>query len=460
MKELDHILINQKSHFRDKVCLSTVKDRINKIRKIRTWIKENENYIIESCLKDYKKPLSEFYATELNPVLNHIDFTLRNIKKWTTRKSVWTPIHLFGTKSKIYYEPKGVCLIISPWNYPFNLTLNPVVSAIAAGNCVVVKPSEFTPTTSSLIRELISTIFNENEIKVIEGDYSIGSYLINLKFDHIFFTGSPEIGKIVMQAASKNLSSLTLELGGKNHTIVDETANIKDAVEKILWSKYVNAGQTCIAVNHVFVHSKSYPSFINHVKTVLEKFFSKESDYGEIVNKKHYNRLKTILEDCLSHSGNVLVNANNSSNESNNFPLTIIQDVLIDNPILKHEIFGPILPVIVYDNFESVLKFINKTDKALALYLFSKSTQRINQFLKLTSSGTAAINDCMLQYANPHLPFGGVNNSGIGKTGGKSGFLEFSNPKSILFQKPGFSIAKFIYPPYTNLKTRLAKLLG
>ena len=460
MEELDNILINQKNHFRDKLLLSTVKDRINKIKKIHNWIKKNENYIIESCLKDYKKPISEFYATELNQVLNHIDFTLKNIKKWTSTKSIWTPLKLIGTRSKIYHEPKGVCLIISPWNYPFNLTLNPLISAISSGNCVIIKPSELTPNTSSLIKEIISSIFNDNEIKVIEGGADVGSYLINLKFDHIFFTGSPKIGKIIMEAAAKNLASITLELGGSNHTIIDKTANIKDAAEKILWSKYVNCGQTCIAANHVFVHSSCYDSFILNLQNVLKEFFSKNSTYGEIVNKKHYDRLKLVLEDCLGHSGKVLLTSHDSSRDNNNFPITIIKDVLIDNPILKNEIFGPILPIILYNDFESILKFINKGNKPLALYLFSKNNININRFLNLTSSGTVAINDCMLQYANPYLPFGGVNNSGIGKTGGKNGFLAFSNEKSVLFQKSGFSIAKFIYPPYTHLKNRLSKILG
>jgi len=188
----------------------SVKERIKKIKRIQKWIKENENLIINTSIQDYKKPITEFYTTEFKPVLNHIKFTLKNIKKWSSIKSVWNPIHLLGTQSKIYYEPKGVCLIISPWNYPFNLTLNPVISAISAGNCVIVKPSEFTPNMSSLMSKMLSSIFEENEVKVVEGGKDIGEYLINLNFDQIFFTGSPKIGSIIMQAAAKNLSSITL----------------------------------------------------------------------------------------------------------------------------------------------------------------------------------------------------------------------------------------------------------
>lgn len=459
MKHIDKILYNQKKYFQEKLLSSSIQDRVKKIKSIKYWIKENEGYILNCCLKDYKKPVSEFYATEFNPVLNHIDFTLKNIKKWTAQKSVWTPIQLFGTKSKIIHEPKGVCLIISPWNYPFNLTLNPIISAIAAGNCMMIKPSEHTPNTSLLINEIITSLFQEREVKVIEGNEIEGAYLINLKFDHIFFTGSPAIGKIVMKASSNYLSSMTLELGGKNHTIVDETANIKDAAEKILWSKYVNCGQTCIAVNHVFVHHKIYEAFLKSLVITMRKFFQSDFEYGEIVNYKHYNRLQNILKECLSHSGEVLGESHSALQESLSFPLTVVKDVSINNMVLKQEIFGPILPIVVYNDFQSILDFINMGDKPLAMYFFSRSKKSIKNFIQSTSSGTVAVNECMLQYANPYLPFGGVNNSGIGRTGGKSGFLEFSNQKSVFFQISGFSIAKFIYPPYTLFKKKLAKIL-
>ena len=459
MRELKEILEKQRSHFKKQILHTSLNDRILKIKKIRDWIKTNEQYIIETCIKDYHKPFSELQTTEIKPVLNHISFTLKNIKKWTSHRSVWTPINLLGTRSKIYHEPKGVCLIISPWNYPFNLTLNPLVSAIAAGNCVVLKPSEFTSNTSKLIEELITSIFPPEEVTVVHGDAEVGSNLIKLKFDHIFFTGSPEIGKAVMSSASQNLSSITLELGGKNHTVVDETANIKDSVEKIIWSKYVNCGQTCIAVNHVFVHVSCYDVFILELEKVLGKFFVNNSDYSSVVNNKHIERLQMILNQCLEEGGKVILSSP-KNNQKNSFPLTVLADVVKENSILKTEIFGPILPVVKYDNFDTLLDFINEGEKSLALYLFSKSRKNITKFLNLTSSGTVVVNDCMLQYANPYLPFGGVNNSGVGKSGGKSGFLEFTNKKSVLFQKSGFSIAKIIYPPYTVFKEKLAKFLG
>ena len=460
MKKINDLFISQKNNFRKNLISINVKERVKKIKRIQKWITKNENLIINTSLQDYKKPIPEFYTTEFKPVLNHIKITLKNIKKWSSSKSVRNPIHLLGTRSKIYYEPKGTCLIISPWNYPFSLTLNPVISAISAGNCIIVKPSELTPNMSSLISTMLSSIFEENEVKVVEGGKDVGEYLINLKFDHIYFTGSPKIGSIVMQAAAKNLSSITLELGGANHTIVDETANIQDAAEKILWTKYLNCGQTCIAVNHVFVHSKNYDIFLSKLVMVLEKFFSNNSDYGDIVNKQHIDRLKNILKITLNHSGQFVIDSNSVSKIKKEFPITILKDLSVENPILKNEIFGPILPILVYNDLNSVLDFIRKGEKPLALYLFSKSTTNIKKFLNLTSSGGVAINECMLQYANPYLPFGGVNNSGMGKSGGKQGFLSFSNEKSVLFQRSGFSIAKLIYPPYTNIKQKLAQILG
>lgn len=458
MKELDNLLASQAQYFHNTLLTNTVSQRIVKIRKIRDWIQSNKSHIADLCLKDYHKPISEFYSTEINPVLNHIDFTLKNIKNWACKKSVWTPMSLIGTRSKIYYEPKGVCLIISPWNYPFNLTLNPVISAVAAGNCIVVKPSEHTPSTSGLLHELLSSIFDRNEVAVVQGNATIGSYLINLKFNHIFFTGSPEIGSLVMGAAAKNLTSITLELGGKNHTIVDRTANMKDAAEKILWSKYVNCGQTCIAVNHVFIEESSYDMFITALEHVLVNFCRSHFHYASVVNEKHVVRLQKLLGACCDAGGKILFQSPNIE-QKNYFPLTVVGNVTTDNPIVKNEVFGPILAVVKYNNFDNVLDFINEGDKALALYLFSKSKKQISKFIQKTSSGTVAINECMLQYANPHLLFGGVNSSGMGKVGRKRGFLAFSNEKSVLFQVSGFSIAKFIYPPYTNFKKKLAKFL-
>ena len=451
--KLHDLFVSQKNLFNQNNKSDTY-ERIKKIKKIRTWIKKNEKLIIDAILKDYKKPETEIYTTEFKPVISHIDYTLKNLKKWCSPKTVKTPLHLLGTRSKIYYEPKGICLIISPWNYPFNLTLNPLISSIAAGNYNIIKPSEFTPNVSELINKMITNLFESQENIVVLGDYRTGEELIRLPFNHIFFTGSPKIGKKVMEAAGKNLSSVTLELGGKNHTIVDESANLKDSIDKIIWSKYVNAGQTCIACNHVFIHKNIAKKFYEIITTKIEQL-NTEKDFTQIVNSLHVKRINNIMSSCLKHSGEKLIPKDNSQNQR--IRINPIKNVSIKNPILNEEIFGPILPIIEYENINDIIQFIKSKEKPLAIYLFSNNKKMIDLILKDTSSGGVVINDCMIQYMNPNLPFGGINNSGIGKSGGKRTFLNFTNEKSVLIQRPGFSIAKIFYPPYTDFKKKLAK---
>ena len=450
---LNELFNKQKKLFQNKK-RTDLKERIKKIKQIRSWLKENEKLVIESILKDYNKPLVEIYTTEFKPLISHIDFTLKNIKKWYVPKKKKTPFHLLGTSSKILYEPKGICLIISPWNYPLNLTLNPLVSSIAAGNFNFIKPSEFTPYTSELIDKMINEIFLEQENIVVLGNEKIGKELTRLPFDHIFFTGSPTVGKKIMKEASQNLCSVTLELGGRNHTIVDQTADLNDAVEKIIWSKFLNAGQTCIACNHVFVHKNIKDLFY---KKCLDKIKSlnDEKQITQIVNSLHYKRIAKLINICLEHSGEKIHNNQKLSNQF--IPVIAIKNVSINNPILSEEIFGPILPIVEYENINEVINYIKTKEKPLAIYVFSKNKLLTNQIIQETSSGGVVVNDCIIQYMNPNLPFGGVNHSGIGKSGGKRTFINFSNEKSILIQTPGFSIAKLLYPPYTDFKKSIAR---
>jgi len=460
MESINQLFLNQKSFFYNHLVSEKIESQIKKLKIIRKWIKKNEEDIISCILKDYKKPITEIYTTEFKPTISHIDYTIKNLKKWRKAKSVNSPIHLLGTKSKIYYEPKGVCLIISPWNYPFNLTLNPLISAIAAGNCCIVKPSEHTPHTTLIISKMITDIFKKEHVSIIPGDHIIGDKLINLPFNHIFFTGSPEIGKKVMSAASKNLASVTLELGGKNHTIVDESTNIKDCAEKIIWTKALNCGQTCIACNHIFVHKKIANEFYKQLDKAILKLFPNglrnNSDYGQIVNTKHVNRINRLLTNFVKKES-----ALNSENIKNDkfIGITILKNIALNSDILKQEIFGPLLPVVEYDDLNKIVQYIQENKKPLALYIFSNNKKNIDLILNKTSSGTIAVNDCLIQYMNPNLPFGGVNASGIGKSGGKRTFLNFTNEKSVLIQQSGSSIAKLFYPPYTNIKEKLAKKL-
>jgi len=460
MKNIDQLFSDQKKFYLNHLINEKLVNQITRLKLIKKWIKENEQEIINHILKDYKKPITEIYTTELKPTISHIDYTIKNIKKWKKPKSVKTPIHLIGTKSKIYYEPKGLCLIISPWNYPLNLTLNPLISAVAAGNCCMVKPSEYTPNTTLIISKMITDIFKKEHVSIIPGDHTIGNKLINLPFNHIFFTGSPEIGQKVMSAASKNLASVTLELGGKNHTIVDDSANIKDCAEKIIWTKALNCGQTCIACNHIFVHKKIANEFYKQLDKAILKLFpiglKNNADYGQIVNKKHLKRINKLLNTFFKKESNL---KSDNINEEQFIGITILKNIELDNEILKQEIFGPLLPVVEYDDLNKIVQYIQKNEKPLALYIFSNNKKNIDLILNKTSSGTSAVNDCLIQYMNPNLPFGGVNTSGMGKTGGKRTFLNFTNEKSVLIQQSGSSIAKLFYPPYTNIKEKLAKKL-
>ena len=460
MQEIDQLFLDQKKFYLNHLINEKLNNKIKLLKRIKKWIKENEREIIDHILKDYKKPITEIYTTELKPTISHIDYTIKNIKKWKKPKSVKNPIHLIGTKSKIYYEPKGLCLIISPWNYPFNLTLNPLISAVAAGNCCMVKPSEFTPNTTLIISKMITNVFRKEHVSIIAGDHTIGNKLINLPFDHIFFTGSPEIGKKVMSAASKNLASVTLELGGKNHTIVDDSAKIKDCAEKIIWTKALNCGQTCIACNHIFVDKKIASEFYKQLDKAILKFFpnglKNNTDYGQIVNTNHINRINKLLNNFLQKES--IVKSNNID-EDKFIGITILKNTKLDNEILKQEIFGPLLPIVEYEDLNKIIQYIQGNEKPLALYIFSNNKKNIDLILNKTSSGTSAVNDCLIQYMNPNLPFGGVNTSGIGKSGGKRTFLNFINEKSVLIQQSGSSIAKLFYPPYTKLKEKLAKKL-
>ena len=306
----------------------------------------------------------------------------------------------------------------------------------------------------------MSELFKEEEIAVVQGDVSVSTELLKLPFNHIFFTGSPQVGKIVMKAAAEHLTSVTLELGGRNPTIIDETANLKDAAQKIVWGKFLNSGQTCIAPNYIYVHESQAQKLKDSLIEQIEIQYSKlDTTRTKIVNSNHFGRLTDLLDKTISAGGNLLYGGEKDG-KINFLSPTLISDITIDSPIFKEEIFGPILPILTYSNLEEVIETINKTEKPLALYIFSKSRKNQNYILNNTSSGTTAINETTVQFAQNHLPFGGVNNSGIGKAHGEFGFYEFSNLKSVLKQRVGFTSLKMIYPPYTNFKKKLIRFIS
>lgn len=440
---------------------TTSKERIAKLKALKYAIEKTYRKKIQEALyNDFKKPTIETDLTEIYPVISEIKYTIMHLKTWMQKQKVATPLVLIGSKSYIKYEPKGVCLIISPWNFPLNLTFEPLVSAIAAGNTVIIKPSEITPHISAVMNEIISAIFSKNEIVLFEGDIEVSTELLKLPFNHIFFTGSPNVGKIVMSAAAKNLTSVTLELGGKSPTIIDESANLKQAAKKITWGKFTNNGQICVSPDYVLIQEKVKDNFIAEIKKQLILFYDNNpensSSYCRIVSKKHFNRLEKHILNAKNLGATIevggVVNA-----LSNYIAPTIISNIPNEATILQEEIFGPILPIITYKHLNEAINYINTKEKPLALYIFSKRNNVINTIISNTRAGSTCINHNVIQYTNTNLPFGGTNNSGIGKSHGFYGFQEFSNQRSFLKQYTKSSI-EFLFPPYTKLKQDLIDL--
>jgi aldehyde dehydrogenase (NAD+) len=367
----------------------------------------------------------------------------------------------FLAKSTITYQPKGTALIISPWNYPFQLTMSPLISAIAAGNCVILKPSEHSPFTSAVIGEILTKGFDQREVACIEGEQRVSEALLELPFDHIFFTGSPAVGKFVMQAASRNLSSVTLELGGKSPVILDETADLEMTAHKVAWGKLINAGQTCIAPDYVLLPKDKRDEFVDYyLKAIKSMFFTEDGQldrtvYAKIINQKHASRLVSLIANATA-CGAKLTEGGQLADDLTLSPALLI-DVKADNSIMQEEIFGPILPIVSYEDQEEALAIINRAEKPLALYIFSNNKSNIQYILKQVSSGGACVNDVLIHVSNPHLPFGGVNGSGLGSCHGQFGFKAFSHERAVMFQSK-FSVSTLIYPPYAK-KSKVFKLL-
>ena len=456
-EKLDTVFKLQQSHAMQ-LKQSSYEDRIEKLDRLKILLESKyRNLFCQSLKKDLSKPYVETDLTEIYPVIKEIKYVKRHLKSWLRKNYVSTPIALLGSQSFTVYEPKGVCLIMSPWNFPVNLTLSPLISAIAAGNTVIIKPSEMSFHTSAVLKEFIDELFDENEVFLIEGDVEVAQHLLKLPFNHIFFTGSPAVGRLVMKAASDYLASVTLELG-KSPVIIDDTANLKLAVSRVVHSKLINTGQTCIAPDYVFIHKAIFSSFVKQFEIEVQKLYSKQSvtssDYGRVINQKHFSRLKALISDL--EKGEVKLGG--QANESElYFQPTLVSPQSSSAKIKKEEIFGPILAVYSFEDLNEVVDYVNENERPLALYIFSKSKKNINKIISETTSGGTCINHCLLHYMNSELPFGGVNNSGIGKSHGKYGFEAFSNKRAVLRQFT-FSAVDLIKPPYTNFMARLARL--
>ncbi|TDY10642.1 aldehyde dehydrogenase family protein [Meridianimaribacter flavus] len=440
---------------------TTYKARIMKLNRLKNALEFTYKQRLRDALySDFKKPQLETDLTEIYPVIDEINFVKRNLKSWLKPQKVETPISLLGSSSYIKNEAKGVCLIISPWNFPVNLTFGPLVSAIAAGNTVILKPSEMTPHTSKVMRDIIEELFDDNEIALVEGEVEVSQELLKLPFNHIFFTGSPQVGKIVMKAASEHLTSVTLELGGKSPTIIDDTTNLDKVVKKIIFGKFMNVGQTCIAPDYVFINETIKTAFIASFKKHLDEFYSEKASesnsLARIVNRKHFERLKSYLEDASLKNATIEIGGSYKE-EDNYIEPTLVFDASEDSALMKNEIFGPILPVKTYGNIDEVIDYINSKEKPLALYVFSKNNKTIKHIIDNTRAGSTCVNHNLLQFLNHNLPFGGSNNSGIGKSHGYFGFLEFTNQRSVLKQHT-IGAVDLLMPPYNNFKQKLVDL--
>lgn len=429
--------------------------RLWQLSKLKEGIIKYESKIMEALGEDLGKHPFESYATEIGFTLNSITYTMKHLKKWARPKRVKTPLALFPSKSTIIHEPYGTVLIISPFNYPFQLVIEPLIGAIAAGNCVVLKTSRDTPNVSAVIIEMIESIFDRSYIRAIQGGRETNTSLINAPFDYIFFTGSVAVGKVVMEAASKNLVPITLELGGKSPVIVDKSADIKIAAKRIIWGKTVNAGQTCVAPDYVMVHENVKEELINEMKESLMDFYGtnieKSRDFGRIVNTKHFNRLKDILErdkEQIIYGG--------KTNPTTLFIEPTLIEANWNSASMEEEIFGPLLPILSYGDLDKAIDSIRKGPKPLALYVFTSNKEVEKKIVNSIPAGGVSVNNTILHLANPELPFGGVGSSGIGAYHGYYSFETFSHKKSIL--KTGTKInIPILFPPYNDRNLKIIR---
>jgi aldehyde dehydrogenase (NAD+) len=453
--EIDRIFQLQERNC-EKIRWTNASQRKSKLRKLQLCILARKMEIEQALHEDLRKTPQETGLSEIYPVTSEIKHASRHLRSWMEPRHLGNPLIFFGSRAMIRYEPKGLCLILSPWNYPFQLALSPLVSAVAAGNCVILKPSEISVNTSRIIQKLVEETFPEEEVAVIQGDQNVATYLLEKPFHHIFFTGSPAVGKIVMQAAAKNLASVTLELGGKSPVFIDEFYDLKDAARKILWGKLINAGQTCVAPDYLLIPESRQSEFIRLALENVRKMYERAEEspnYCKIISPRHLQRLTKLLENAKEQGARV--ETGGDTNDSRQyFAPTILSNVSKDSEILNEEIFGPILPIVPYANLDDAVAFVNSKPRPLSLYIFSTNSTVIETILQRTHSGGVCINDVAVHFANVELPFGGVNNSGIGNSHGYFGFRAFSHERAVLKQ-PKHGVITFFYPPYTEKMKKL-----
>ncbi len=447
-------IIKQQKEFWERGQTRPLSFRKEILEKLKILLQKNEKALYKAIYDDFKKSEFDTYTTEISFIYQDIDYYLKNLSSLVKPKKVCTNIPNQLGRSKIYKEPYGNCLVIGAWNYPYQLSLSPAIAAIAAGNTVVLKPSELVPNTSRIMAEIINGNFEKEFFYVAEGGVPETTELLKLRFDKIFFTGSPKVGKIVYKAAAEHLTPVTLELGGKSPVIVTKSAHLEVAAKRIVWGKFLNAGQTCIAPDYLVVEESVKDAFLEKVKIQIQKFeYSKTAqEYTRIVNAKNFERLMGLIDKDKIYMGG------NSDSSALYLAPTILHNVDWKDAVMQEEIFGPILPVLTYTSFDEILRTIQKKEKPLSAYLFTSEKEEKNKFLEKLSFGGGCINDTVMHFTNPNLPFGGIGNSGIGSYHGKYGFDTFSHEKAIL-EKKTFAEPNIKYPPYSKLKLKWLKKL-
>lgn len=429
----------------------TASERIVLLKKLKVAILENEPMLIKALEDDFKKCAFETQVTEVFATLFELNHTIKKLNKWTKDKAVGRSLLFFNVKAYLHYEPKGQVLIITPWNYPFQLPMSHLIGAIAAGNTVMLKLSEYAPHCNAIVKKIIQSVFPTKHVAVIEGAVAETTALLELKFDHIHFTGSPTVGKVVMKAASKHLADLTLELGGKSPVFIDKDVNINQVVRNIIWAKFVNAGQTCIAPDYILLDRKLEKeveaSFRKQLKIAFGESPQHAADLARIIHSNQFERLQRGLQE-IKNTATIIAGGQTDFTDRYIAP-TVLKNVPTDAQLMQEEIFGPILPLVYYDRVEEALAFVASKEKPLALYIFSKNKNYVQQVIKHTNAGGTCVNDALIHIMHPNLPFGGVNNSGIGQSFGWHGFKSFSHERAIADAKLKPSSSLFWFP-YTE----------
>lgn len=444
--------------------MSTAKERIAKLRRLREALLARRTDLHDAFARDFRKPAAEVDLTELLTVVDEIHAAIRGLPRWMKPRWTMPTLLAFGTSARVAYQGKGRCLVIGPWNYPVATLIGPLVSAVAAGNAVILKPSEFTPAVNAVLAEVVGDAFDPEEVVMIPGGVATTQALLELPFDHVFFTGSPAVGKIVMTAAARHLASVTLELGGKSPVIVDETADLDRAAEVIVWGKLINGGQTCVAPDTLYVQRRVRDQFLTLCQAVIARRYGRSDsdiaaspDLARIVNEGNAKRIAALIDEARAAGAQVVAGGGHDAKSRYVAP-TIIANVPRNARIASEEIFGPVLPVVEFDRIDEVIGEINSRPKPLALYLWSERPRTVDRVLRETSSGSAVVNHCVMQFAHSGLPFGGVGNSGMGNGHGVFGFKAFSHERAVL-NGSRLLVVRAFFPPYTALTRKLIGML-